>query len=277
MFWSKKHSILLILVLSFLTRFLFWGYPAETVFDEYGYLNYISAYYTGELIFDIHPPLAKLLWAGFGKLTGFAPGTSGTQIKYEENGNSFPNKEYLPLRFLSMLFGALLPLAVFLMAQELGFSRRASLAAGILLILDNGLITQSRFILADAFLLFFGILCLYFYLRYRNGGGLVNLIWASVLGSFSFSVKWTGGSFLALIALAEFFSLLRDNRWKDWKVAARNFALLILMPVFIYFFIFAIHFSLLFKNGPGNVYMSPDFNNKNMAQKFIEMNKVMFT
>lgn len=274
---SKKKSLFFLLALGILIRFLFWNHPAEAVFDEYGYLNNISAYYTGEFVFDVHPPLAKLLWAGFGKFTGFRPGASGTQIKYEEMGSSFPGKEYLPLRFLSMLVGVLLPLAVFLMSQELGFSLRASLVAGILLVLDNGLVTQSRFILAEPFLLLFGISCLYFYLKYCNRNKLIDLIWAGVFGSFAFSVKWTGGSFMALIFLAEIIRLLRYGGWKEWKSVLRTFVVLVVMPVFIYFFIFATHLSFLVKSGPGNAYMSSGFRNKNIWSKVVENNVVMFT
>ncbi len=274
--FQRKYYLLIILFFSFLTRFLFWNHPQEIVFDESGYLNHISAYYTREFTFDLHPPLFKLLLAGFGKLFRFNPNFSLNQINGSEIDKNFPNKDYLPLRLLPMLAGALLPLVVFLTAKEIGLSERASLAASLLLILDNALIVQSRFILAESLLLFFGMLCLYFYFRYRRTQSWTDLILASVLGSLAFSIKWTGGSFVALAFLLEIFWLVKKERLKKWKEILRILFVFIILPLFIYFSIFVIHFSLLVKKGPGDVFMTPAFQSQNVFRKFIELNRALF-
>src|SRR3990167_5284194 len=152
--------LLFVLALSVVTHFAFFGHPNETVFDEVHFGKFVSGYYTGEYYFDIHPPLGKLMIAGFAKLFDFEP-----EFNFAEIGKEFPDKKYLALRFLPILAGTLLPLVIFLIALRLGFSRMGAFAAGLLIIFDNALLTQSRLILLDPFLLLFGFTSLLFYLR----------------------------------------------------------------------------------------------------------------
>ena len=101
-----KHLLLLIILgLSLITHFLFFGHPNETVFDEVHFGKFISGYFTHEYFFDIHPPLGKLLISGAGYLADFKPGFSFAEI-----GQKFPDNIYLWLRLLPTLAGILLPL-----------------------------------------------------------------------------------------------------------------------------------------------------------------------
>ena len=69
---KKSLYILIILALSLITRFAFFGYPSSTVFDEVHFGKFIGAYCcTHERFFDIHPPHAKLLIAGTAYLAGW--------------------------------------------------------------------------------------------------------------------------------------------------------------------------------------------------------------
>ena len=111
---NKKYLVLILLALSLITRFMFFGYPSETVFDEVHFGKFISGYYTREYFFDIHPPAGKLLIAGFAKLFDFQPGFAFADI-----GNEFPDKQYMILRFLPSLAGALLPLVIYLLLMEM--------------------------------------------------------------------------------------------------------------------------------------------------------------
>ena len=52
---------LILTILSLFTHLLFFGQPYAVVFDEVYNGSFISAYYSGEYYFDIHPPLAKIL------------------------------------------------------------------------------------------------------------------------------------------------------------------------------------------------------------------------
>lgn len=281
---DKKHWILvLIIIISFSTHFAFLNHPNEIVFDEVHFGKFITDYYTREYFFDIHPPLAKLSIAGFASLFNFQP-----EIAFANIGEKYPDNSFMILRFLPRLMGALLPIVIFLLALELGFSRLAAFFAAFLVAIDNALITQSLYILTDSFLLLFGFLSLLFYFRYSNKGGVRNLIFMAVLGALAFSVKWTGLTFLALAGIIESVKIFRDGNYKPIINLVVFFAVI---PLLIYYLIFSIHFSLLYKSGPGNAFMTqefrkglegsfesenPDLKELGPIQKFLELNTEMY-
>ncbi len=282
---NKRYYLLILLGLGLLTRFAFFGHPSETVFDEVHFGKFVSGYYTREYFFDIHPPLGKLAIAGFAKLFDFKPG-----FAFAEIGNKFPDKQYLVLRFLPGLAGALLPLIIYLLLMEMGIPPISSFFGGLLIVFENALITQSHYILMDSFLLLFGFAALYCYLAWKNGKSKWLLLASGILAGMSVSVKWTGLSFLAIIVVLELLHL-----WKDRYVSAKKrllpvFLSLLIVPVAIYFSIFVIHLNLLNKSGPGDAFMSAGFQKtligskyandpatpSNIFQKFIEVNNEMY-
>lgn len=291
---TNKKLLLLILGLSTLTHFAFFGHPNQTVFDEVHFGKFISGYFTGEYFFDIHPPLGKLLISGVGYLSGFKPGFSFADI-----GETFPDRQYLWLRLLPALAGTFLPLIIFLLAQELGFSKRASLLSGLFIIFENVLNIQSRFILLDSFLLLFGFSALLFYLKYRclkiepwsEKGSILEWRWLILTGlaaGLAASVKWTGLAFLGIILI---FELIRFIKNLKFSLVLKDFLGFILIPLAIYTAIFAIHFHLLTKSGAGDAFMSREFQktllgnpNENnpeikeigFVEKFKELNKQMY-
>lgn len=287
---NKKYAFI-VLAVSLLTHFIFFGHPNQTVFDEVHFGKFISGYYTHEYFFDIHPPLGKLILAGFGKVFDFQP-----EFSFANIGDQFPDGKYKILRFLPSLAGALLALVVFALALELGLSVWAGLAIGILLSLENALLVQSRFILLDSFLLLFGFLSLFYYLRFRNsstsltasGKGKKELIFMAIFGALAISVKWTGATFLALAGLSELITMIRNRKFPNlgYKIGA-----FVGIPLAVYFVVFAIHFSLLTKSGTGDAFMSqefqktlqgnvyendPNLETPNIVGKFFELNIEMY-
>src|SRR3990167_755247 len=138
----NKSFLFILLGISLITHFAFFGHPNQTVFDEVHFGKFVSGYYTHEYYFDIHPPLGKLLIAGFGRLFDFRP-----EFSFAEIGDEFPDSKYMALRFLPSLAGSLLPVVIFLLALQLGFSRRSAFVAGVLIALENGLLVQTLFML----------------------------------------------------------------------------------------------------------------------------------
>src|SRR3989338_287834 len=279
----KKYLIILIIA-SGLTHFVFFGHPKETVFDEVHFGKFISGYFTHEYFFDIHPPLGKLLISGMGYMAGFEPGFSFAEI-----GQNFPDRSYLWLRLLPMLAGTLLPLVIFLLVLELGLSRLAAFAAGMLVAIENALIVQSRIMLLDAFLLLFGFLALLFYLKSNGGKTTTNLLTAGVFAGLAASVKWTGLTFLAIIGILYLINWFESSR--KFGGLIRDTVFLLVLPFIIYFSVFAIHFSLLNKSGPGDAFMTPEFRKTlagsadnanagihplNIFEKFKELNVQMY-
>jgi dolichyl-phosphate-mannose-protein mannosyltransferase len=262
---------------------LFFGHPGQAVFDEVHFGKFVSGYYTHEYFFDIHPPLGKLIIAGFGKLFDFEPNFSFAQI-----GNEFPDKKYMALRFLPSLAGALLPIVIFLFLLQLGLKSFSAFMGGILVILENAILIQSRFILLDAFLLLFGFTALMFYFYYRNMEKYYFLALAGAFSGLAMSIKWTGVAFLSLIGIIALINVLRTPERR--KIIAHVLSL-VLLPLVLYFLVFAVHFSLLTKTGNGDAFMSPEFqgtlegnmhaNNTslekpNVASKFFELNAQMY-
>src|SRR3989344_2175745 len=263
----KKLWILIIIGLA--THFLFFGHPNQTVFDEVHFGKYVSGYYTHEYYFDIHPPLGKLLIAGFGRLFDFRP-----EFSFAEIGDEFPDSKYMALRFLPSLAGSLLPVVIFLLALQLGFSRRSAFVAGVLIALENGLLVQTRFMLMDGFLLFFGFLSLLFYFKSRRSLLAIRYwLLAAVFAGLAASIKWTGLTFLAVIIIMEAIKM-----WRAKKIGPIMPAMvkLLVIPLAVYFSIFALHFALLDKPGPGDDYMSQKFHEKNVLKKFVELNMEMY-
>lgn len=279
---SKRHYMLILLALGLLTRFMFFGHPNETVFDEVHFGKFISGYYTREYFFDIHPPLGKLLIAGFAKLFSFKP-----EFAFAEIGDAYPDKQYLILRFLPALAGALLPLVIFLLAMELGLAPLYAFLAGILIVFENALLTQSIYILMDAFLLLFGFLSLLFYFKYHNSKSHRYFYLFAISSGLAISIKWTGLGFLGLPLIFEFFSLIKNHNYK------KIFGLIypVIVAFLIYFLFFALHLNILNKSGPGDAFMTPGFqktlegNNvpesdtsekSNIFQKFTQLNAEMY-
>ncbi len=265
---TNKRAIFIILLASAIIHFAFFAHPNQTVFDEVHFGKFVNGYYTNEYFFDIHPPLGKLIIAGFASFFDFEPAYSFGQI-----GQEYPDKAYMILRFLPSLAGTLLPIIIFLLARQLGLSTLAALGAGLFTTLDNALLVQSRYILLDAFLLDFGFLALYFFFRYRQLGGKRNLLAMAVFGALAASVKWTGFTFLALPFIIELYDRFKN---KDFKNLRPKLIYFFAIPFLVYFFIFWIHFSLLSKPGPGDAFMTPEFRNQNIIQKFSELNLEMY-
>ncbi len=257
----NKSLILILLVISLLTHFAFFGHPNQTVFDEVHFGKFVSGYYTHEYYFDIHPPLGKLMIAGFARIFDFKPEFSFAQI-----GEQFPDNKYLALRFLPSLAGALLPLVIFLLALQLKFKPQAAFTAGFLVAIENALIVQTRYILMDGFLLLFGFLALLFYFRRK-------FVWMAIFGGLAISVKWTGLTFLALPLIIETYEHFIKRAYARFIKYVLVFALVSLS---IYFSIFALHFLLLSKPGSGDAFMSPGFHNENIFKKFTELNIEMY-
>lgn len=274
-FLKKNWPLLLLLFLAVLTRFWHLGYPAEVVFDEVNFGKYVSAYFTQEYYFEIHPPLSKLMIAGTAKLFGFQPGSD-----FDHIGEALDAKSIVALRFLPALFGVLFVAIVYWMGLALNFSRPAAFLGGFLALFDNALLVESKFILFDIFLLSFGFSALCCYLRSEKTSGKKRFIsygLASVFAGLAAGVKFTGVSFFGLILLFVFIKFLHDLRFKKFLLKA---ALFCAIAVLTYILPFPLHFALLPKSGPGDAYMSAAFSDTaeplSFWGKFRELNVAMY-
>lgn len=277
---------LVLLTVGLATRFWGLGTPATVVFDEVHFGRYLSSYFTGNYYFDVHPPLGKLIYAGWAYLWGFTPAF------IFELSASYNGAWALILRGLPAFIGAMLPLIVYAFALDLGYRRKMAALAGFLIAIDGALIGISRLILLDPFLLLFGFAALWSYRRGSKTGAAWGLFIPGALAGLAFSIKWTGLSFLGLITLLE-IARLWGLGWAFRPISMiKVIVALGVVPALIYTLPFWIHFALLTHSGPGDDFMTPAFQatlagshyaldrealpSLNFWEKFLEINQEMF-
>ena len=271
----KTHwPLILLIVLTLATRFWQLGYPPEVVFDEVHFGKFVSSYFTGEYYFDIHPPLGKLMIAGVAKTFGYEPG-----FGFERIGKQLDRQQIFILRILPAFFGALFVIIIYLIGLEMRLSRFAAFLAAFFVLFDNALLVESKFVLVDLFLLCFGFLALYFFLRSRAVTGKKEFIlygFAALFAGLAVGIKFTGISFAGIILLFSFIDFIKKPRFKKFFYKSLMFVAIAGVTYIIPFYL---HFSLLTKSGPGNAFMSAAFqkNTLNFWNKFLELNKVMYT
>ncbi|KFY42070.1 hypothetical protein V494_02612 [Pseudogymnoascus sp. VKM F-4513 (FW-928)] len=271
--WDYKLAIAVITVLAFVTRF--WGisHPNEVVFDEVHFGKFASYYLERTYFFDVHPPFGKLLFA----LMGWFVGYDG-HFHFENIGDSYiANKvPYVAFRAMPALLGALTVPVVFDIMWESGYTLPACIVASGLVLFDNAHIGQTRLILLDATLVFAMACSLLCYIRFYKlrhqpfgrkwwkwllltGFALSCVISTKYVGTFAFL---TVGAAVAI----DLWGLLDVNRRQGALTlidfgkhfAARAFGLII-VPFMFYLFWFQVHFSILTKSGPGDDFMTPQF------------------
>ncbi len=288
---KEKLPLIILLILALATRFIFLAYPAEVVFDEVHFGKFVSAYSTHQYYFDIHPPLGKLMISGLARLN-FTPVNFGG---FAQIGEAMDAKTLFVLRFLSALFGALLPLIFYGIIRVLGGSKKAAFLAGFLVIFDNAFLIESKFILVDSFLFLFGFLSILVFLISQKQENRLkkHLLYflAMALAGLAFSIKWTGLAFLGINLFLSFINFLKNINFKRFLKFSVEVVISLFLVAIIYALPFAAHFKLLDQSGPGDAFMSRSFQTTlkgnvfskekittmPFLQKFVELNKMMWS
>ncbi|EEP76668.1 dolichyl-phosphate-mannose--protein mannosyltransferase 4 [Uncinocarpus reesii 1704] len=271
--WDYKLALTVITILAFVTRFYKINYPDQVVFDEVHFGKFASYYLQRTYFFDVHPPFAKLLFAFVGWLVGY-----DGHFLFDNIGDSYVENKvpYVALRSLPATLGSLTVPLVFLIMWESGYSLPACVLSAGLVLFDNAHIGEDRLILLDATLVISMTLSIYCYIRFHK------------LRHASFSRKWwkwlllTGISlscvistkYVGLFSFVTIGSAVLIDLWDLLNVNRRGGALtmvqfgqhfvsrafgLIVIPFFFYLFWFQVHFAVLNKSGPGDNFMSPEF------------------
>jgi dolichyl-phosphate-mannose-protein mannosyltransferase len=194
------------------------------------------------------------------------------------------------LRVLPALAGAAIIPVFYLFLRALGASRRMCALGAALLLLDNALLVESRFVLVDSMLILFGLASVTFYLwaRRKNKYKLILLSFSAVFGGLAASTKWTGLTALSIVGGIWLFDHIKLRGSYTWSRHIYEACLLILIPVIVYLSVFFIHFSLLPRTGQGDAFMPSDFQHTlignesyskdahlSFIHKFIELNVEM--
>lgn len=222
--------------------------PRATVFDELYYERFAGLYRTGVHVFDVHPPLARLMYAGFSALIGARPEGLIGGISIAE------------MRVLPALFGIALVPIVFTLLMQLSASRRIATLGALAVTFDNALLVQSRAILPDIFLIVFGVAAISVYLAARQRDGWLHFTMVGVsalLAGCALSVKWTGMSALGVILCIWLFDAVRDRA--AVRRSAVELLLLVTVPAIVYVGAWAEHFALTKHGSADDAFMSLAF------------------
>ncbi|CAL5868621.1 uncharacterized protein PFLUO_LOCUS2848 [Penicillium psychrofluorescens] len=271
--WDYWVALVVVTLLAFITRFYRLDYPNEVVFDEVHFGKFASYYLQRTYFFDVHPPFAKLLFA----FTGWLVGYDGS-FHFDNIGDSYIEHKvpYLAYRAMPATLGALTIPTVFLIMWESGYSLPACVLSAGLMVFDNAHVAEDRLILLDAPLVLSMALSVLCYVRFyklrHEPFGRKWWKWLLLTGfcmSCVISTKYVGMfTFVTIGAavLCDLWGLLDINRQQGalsmisfGKHFAARLVGLILIPFFFYLFWFQVHFAILTKSGPGDDFMSPEF------------------
>ena len=249
--------------LAVIVRLAMIGNPGVVVFDEVHFGGFAAKYIRGEFFFDLHPPLARLLVTLSGWLSGFKGDFNFHDIGVEYSRHQVP---YVGMRVFSGVFGvATIPFA-FVTMLALGASKLAAVSVALMVLFENSLITQSRLILLDSYLIFFTAASLMFWSVFsrldKEKTSQFGVHWWSSLALTGFnlgcaaSCKWVGLFTVASVGVQVIAGL-----WRMWcntlipiKSIAKAFSAralcLILLPAVVYVSTFWVHFKLLSNHSP---------------------------
>ena len=269
-YWTLRQEEvigLIYTILSLITRLWGIGRSNTVVWDEAHFGKFGSHYLQQEFYFDVHPPLGKML-------VGLAGLISGYRGNFEfKSGETYPaDVNYIGMRVIMAMFGvAMVPLAWFT-SGGLNWDWRARHLLTLMVLLDNGWLVISRFILLDSMLLCFTFMTVHGlvkFMQYKtapfsHGWWFWLAFTGASIGCVS-SVKWVG---LFVTALVGVFTV--EDLWEkfaDLRMPARTYArhwcarilCLIFLPLTIYMLSFKAHFMILSRSGPGDAQMSSLF------------------
>ncbi|KAK9472052.1 Dolichyl-phosphate-mannose-protein mannosyltransferase-domain-containing protein [Dipodascopsis tothii] len=274
---QEKALLLFLIGVAVVVRLYKLWQPTSVVFDEVHFGGFATKYIKGRYFMDVHPPLAKLLIT----LAGFLAGFNG-DFDFKDIGMDYlePGVPYVAMRLLPAILGVLVIPICYMTLRAYGCQTSTASLGAALLIFDNALATQSRFILLDSPLIFFTALTVYAWANFQNQSGFDGnwfyYLFLTGLGlGATVSVKWVGLFTIAWVGvhtLSNLWDLLEDLTVTPAKYA-RHFAyralFLIGVPAVFYMAMFAIHFVCLVNPGDGDGFMSSEFqatlNNKRMA------------
>lgn len=261
-----RFFIFLISALALSARFYKLPEPPKVVFDEVHVGGYVRNYHDGEFFVDVHPPLAKLIYYAISRILGW-----DGLFEFHSIGDVFDSLvPFIAMRSFLAFSGAFTVVLAYLILRSSLCRPILALFGAFLVLVENSLATQSRFILLDAPLVFFTALTVFFFKQLelappftrkwvRSLLGLGIALGLTVLTKLSglFTFAWVG-----VWTLYEIWLLFGDLDVSYKQISAHilsKVTALIFVPLTIYCGVFSLHFMLLPYNGTGTGCVSPQF------------------
>ncbi|KAJ2893937.1 hypothetical protein IWW38_002730, partial [Coemansia aciculifera] len=268
---TSTDAVLLagVLLVAVIVRCWRLSVPNQVVFDEVHFGKFAGKYINGTYFYDLHPPLAKMMFAAAGRLAGYDGVFDFKSIGLDYAAAGVP---YVGMRVLPAVLGALTVPATFAAARACGYGIDTALLASLLVCFENGLVTQSRLILLDSPLVFFTVLTLTAWSMFwtKQGRPFTGEWWlwllaTGVMMGCAASSKWVGLFLFPAIGLSTVGDLwdkiadrsISPTRWLA-HFMARAVGLLA-VPFAVYVFWFQVHFMLLHTTGEATSMMTPEF------------------
>jgi len=190
---------------AFLFRIPFIGTPGTVIFDEGVYATFASNTVHGVPFFDVHPPLASLIFGGIAATENF---DHSTPHDVEDDFDDFP---FLRVRVATALAGALVASVLYLVARKLGAPQMGAFLSGFFVAVDTALISYSRLMLPDIWILLFGFLGILCALVSIKKSSWVQVCCAGIFFGLALSLKWSGLGFFGFGV----FLLMRQKRYQQ--------------------------------------------------------------
>ncbi|OWF56429.1 Protein O-mannosyl-transferase 2 [Mizuhopecten yessoensis] len=260
--------LLLLSILSLITRLHNIELPKHVCWDETHFGKMGGWYIKRTFFFDVHPPLGKMLIGLSGVLTGY-----DGMFPFEKPGDEYgEDVNYVGMRIFCAVLGAALVPLCYMSTWLLCQSTIAAFFSALLILLDTGTLSLSRHILLDPILLFFIMMSTYSVLKFlsykEHPFSVCWFYWLSMTGLFlsaAIGVKFVGLFVVLLVGFTTIMDLwrllgIKNNTLVDLtKHFVARAACLIALPVIMYMVYFAIHFIVLNESGNGDGFYSSAF------------------
>lgn len=240
--------------------------PDSVVFDEVHFGKFAKKYVVGSFFLDVHPPLAKMLFAAVSSIGGFTG-----NFDFEKIGDQFPSDvPYFLMRAFPALLGSATVLLCYLTLRSSGVRPTVAFLTALCLLLENSFITISRYILLDAPLIFFIAAAIYAYKKFETQqpftlGWFRSLLSCSISLGLALSSKAVGlftVVWVGIMCALQMWLYIGDLKKKTCFVVKNAFfraSFLLLIPLALYMTMFYIHFTLLTKDSPDSSFFSSAF------------------
>lgn len=227
---TDKRALFVIITLALLLRLPAVGYPESTVFDEATYVSYAMHDVRGVPYFDIHPPLARMLFGLIASQHNFTIENITMDI-----GQSFGDFPYVPIRMIVVFAGVLLSVVLYFIMRQLLFRPEIAIIPALFVVFDNLLVSYSRLMLPDTFLLLssmLALLCMLLVIRSAPRWIWPLTLLLGILLGASLAIKWTGLGIIFLVMV-----------WLFWEQRAKIAFVAFGIAIFFYLIIFSSYLS----------------------------------
>lgn len=266
--WTNidRFSVFTLLSVGVMIRLRSLPIPNYVVFDEVNFGGFVQQYHLGKFFLDVHPPLGKLVYYWIALLAGY-----NGEFDFNSIGEPFDeNVPFVAMRLFSSICGLLTIPLTYLTLRTNFCGPIPALFGSLLVMFENSLATQSRFIFLDSPLILGMVFTYYVFSKFRNTSEF-SLCWyfyllvtgislgltCSIKNSALLTYVWFG-----VLTVGHLWRILgdlgvTDLRW--WKHLFLRMVFLVLVPFTVYAAIFAVHFNSVPLVGRGIGPMSPNF------------------